>query len=235
MQAYTKALGLNPRHKPTLDALTRLGFVATREETEVGGAGGDGWRVLQSGEQFVAVSNAMPKLRVPLEMLGKGQPRILRWERQKAPHAGFGILTFAAGQVETAPGQSESLEGAAIVDIAGESLLGLPLAKKGAKSATWTWDEGRLVVTSAEGLTEEYTLRGVKPSAVAAAPVEKAPRREGSGGGGSGSGGGGSPSAKSSGGVPAWAPWANTPPNAPPRQASRPSQPKSIFEMLFGK
>ena len=237
VQSYTKALGLNARHKPTLDALARLGLVASREETEVAGAGADGWRVLQSGDQFFAVSATVPNVRVPLEMLGKGAPKVMRWDRQKAPYTGFGVLTFFAGQVEVSPGVTEDLEGTAIVDIAAAEILGLPLSKRGARTAAWTWDDGRLVVTSAEGLTDEFVLRGVKPGGVAAAsaiPEKQGPRREG------GSGGRDSPaplkSSGSGGSVPAWAPW-STPSggSAPPRQASRPQQPKSIFDMLFGK
>jgi tetratricopeptide (TPR) repeat protein len=160
VQAYTKALTLNARHKPTLDALGRLGLVAAREEAEVASAGGDGWRVLQSGDQYVAVGNAVPALRVPLEMLGAGAPKITKWERQKAPYAGFGVLTFAAGKIEAAAGSAaEELESAAIVDIASAEVLGLLLSRKGAKAAVWKWDDGKLSVTSADGLSEDYTAR----------------------------------------------------------------------------
>ncbi len=235
VQAYTKALTINARHKPTLEALARLGLVATREEVEVGGAGADGWRVLQSGDQHVAIGNAVPNLRVPLEMFGKGTPKILRWERQKPPYAGFGVLTFSAGQVEgPAGGAAVDLESAAIVDIAGAEVLGLPLSKKGTKAAAWNWDDGKLTVTSAEGLVEDFTLRGVRTgaSAAAAATDKSSPRREAvSRGSGDGAP---RPSGSNSGAVPGWAPWSQPPSSAPPKQASRQQKPKSIFELLFG-
>ena len=238
-QAYTKALSLNPRHKPTLDALARLGLVAAREETEVAGAGADGWRVVQSGDQFFAVASAVPNVRIPLEMLGKGAPKILRWERQKPPYAGFGVLTFTAGQVEASPGVPEDLESAAIIDITAAEILGLPLSKKGTKAAAWTWDEGRLIVTSADGLTDDFALRGVKPNAVAsaaaiAAPEKSAPKREG----GSRSDNAPTPQKASNSGnsVPGWVPWSTGGSSQPPpRQAPRPQQNKSIFDLLFGK
>jgi hypothetical protein len=171
-------------------------------------------------------------------MLGKGAPKLIKWERQKAPYANFGVLTFSAGTVD-AQGGTEALESAAIVDIAAETLIGLPLSRKGQKAATWAWDENRLVVTSAEGLAEEFNLRGIKPGAAvaAAAPPSEKPapsRREGSGSsGGSSSYGSSKPSGS---GTPSWAPWAqNNNPSQPSRQqASRPQKPKSIFEMLFG-
>jgi tetratricopeptide (TPR) repeat protein len=229
VQAYTKALGINARHKSTLDALNRLGLVATREETEVAGAGIERWRVLASGDHYVAVNDTLTGLRVPLEMLGKGAPKLLAWDRQKAPHAGFGVLRFTAGRIESL---GLDLEAAAIIDIASPALLGLPLNKRGDKTATWSWEENKLVVASAEGLTEEFALKGVRVGTpMAAANTEKAstPRRErerepNSGG------------SKSGGSSPSWSPWAQPGSNSQPnRQASKPQKPASIFELLFGK
>ena len=74
-----------------------VSLVVMREETELAGAGIEKWRVLQSGEQYVAVNEAFPNVRVPLEMMGAGQPKLIEWDRQKAPFANFGILRFAAG------------------------------------------------------------------------------------------------------------------------------------------
>ncbi len=234
VQAYTRALGLNVRHQPTIDALTRLGLVAAREETEVSGAGADGWKVLQSGEQYVAVNSTLANVRVPLELLGTGAPKVVAWERQKMPYAGFGILRFTAGQLTLPGGAMETLESAAIIDIQNQSVAGLTLNKKGSKTATWSWEDNRLVVASAEGLTEDFVLRGIKPAAgspvaASADPFDKSDRpnqrREATNSGGS----------KSSGGTPAWAPWAKDQGFGQQRQASRPSQkPKSLFEMLFG-
>jgi tetratricopeptide (TPR) repeat protein len=230
--AYSKALGINPRHRGTLDALARLGLVAAREETELAGAGVDQWRVMQSGDQFAAVSEAYPNLRVPLEMLGAGTPKLIEFERKKAPFANIAILRFASGTLESGvPGQpSEALESSAIIDVAGQKLLGLPLSRRGVKTASWTWEDGKLAVTSADGLTEQFVLRGRKDrdkdgdGPVAAA----APRRSDGASNTASSASGGS----KSGGTPSWAPWAQ--PSPPQRQASRPQKPKSLFEMLFG-
>lgn len=246
IQAFTKALGIEPRHRLTLDALNRLGLIATREETEVSGAGADGWRVLQSGEQFVAVHAQFATLRVPLEMLGPGTPKISGWERQKSPYTSYGILRFSAGKLELPGKAAETLEVAAIVDTQTQATLGLTLDKRGGKAAVWSWDDGRLNVASAEGIQEEFALRGSKAapasSAVAAVPERASTsRREGSSGGSSSSGSGSTSGSSSGGskqaGTPAWAPWSqnNGPSNtAPPRQQAAKQKPKGIFEMLFG-
>jgi hypothetical protein len=35
--------------------------------------------------------------------------------------------------------------------------------KQGSKEAQWTWDDGKLVVASADGVTDEFQLRQGKP------------------------------------------------------------------------
>lgn len=221
--AYTRALGLAPRHRPTLDALSRLNLVATRPETEVPGAAVERWRVLQSGDQFVAVNEGIGTLRVPLEVLGRGQPRLLSWQRQPAPHQGFGLLRFSAGRLEPQGQPAQELETVAIVDLTAASIVGMPLGRKGATEAQFSWEDARLVVTAADGLTEEFTLRGVKGTSVAGLPGRATERREGT------------RAANTWSGQPVWAPWAQGPGGPPQqRQASRPPKQKSLFEMLFG-
>lgn len=223
--AFTKALNANPRHRATLVSLSRLGLVATREETELAGAGVEKWRVLQSGEQYVAVNEAFPNVRVPLEMMGTGQPKLIEWDRKKPPFANFGVLRFSAGTLALPGATPEPIESAAIIDLSAQTIIGIPVDKKGTRQATWTWDEGKLVVASAEGISEEFTLKGVKggPPGVAAATAPQ-PRRTAAGEA--------PPPGKS--GPPAWAPWAQPPQGPSGRQASRPQKSKSLFEMLFG-
>jgi hypothetical protein len=173
-------------------------------------------------------------------MLGRGVPQITGWERQKAPHASYGILRFTAGKLELPGKPPEELQAAAIVDVQTPSVIGLTLDKKGGKAATWSWEEGRLGVASAEGLQEDFVLRGGKSlsaaAGVAAAPERAAvPRRENASGGSAASPGAGGSTKQA--GTPAWAPWSqnNGPTASPPRQqASKPQKPKSIFDMLFG-
>ena len=45
------------------------------------------------------------------------------------------------------------------------------LKRLGAKVATWTWDEGNVIVANADGITDEFQLRQAK------LPVAAAPKR----------------------------------------------------------
>jgi tetratricopeptide (TPR) repeat protein len=240
IQAFTKALVVDPRHRLTLESLNRLGLVATRDEAEIAG-GVDGWRVYQAGDQFTARHPQYAALKVPLEMLAKGTPRLVAFERQKSPYAAFAVLRFAAGRLEVAGQTAEDLEAAVILDLQAQAILGLTLNKRGAKTATWTWDDGRVAVASADGMTEEFSLKGGKGgAAMAAAATEKAAaRREG---GGASSQNAPRPASASGGsGGPAWSPWSQNPASSgsggggQQKQAARPQQkPKTLFEMLFG-
>jgi tetratricopeptide (TPR) repeat protein len=249
IQAFTKALQIDPRHRPTLDSLNRLGLVATRDEAELPGVV-DGWRLYQAGEQYTARHPQYTNLKVPLEMFAKGTPRLIAFERQKAPNASFALLRFSAGRLEAAGQPAEDLEAAVILDIHAQAILGMTLHKRGTKTAAWTWEEGRVSVASADGVTEEFVLKGgSKSGAAVAAASEKSGSRSGSSGGsssgsssGSGSSNQGAP--KQASGSPAWSPWSqnqqsgsgnNNSGGGGQKQAARPPQkPKTLFEMLFG-
>jgi tetratricopeptide (TPR) repeat protein len=160
-----KALSLDPNLKEAARALTRLGVTEGTEENEVPNAGLDGWRVFQKGRQFVATSQLFPRLKIDLEMMGKGQPRILEWEEKKAPFAGIGLLRFHAGSVE-APRGPEEVEQLAIVDLQANAVLGVETQRRGTKLAQLTWDgDGKLIVASADGTRDELQLRQAKVSA----------------------------------------------------------------------
>ena len=96
-----KGVALEPRLKAAAQALDRLG-VGTRT-SEAGGRrtpAFERWRVYQKGRQFVASNDEFPRLKVNLEMMGKGQPRILEWDVKKPPFAGIAVLRFHAGVVD---------------------------------------------------------------------------------------------------------------------------------------
>jgi hypothetical protein len=114
-------------------------------------------------------------------MMGRGQPRILEWDVKKPPFAGIGVLRFHAGVV-TGPKGAEEVEHAAIVDLQSNSVVAVEVHRQGEKEAKWTWDDGKLVVASADGITDEFQLRQAKPPPppVAQAPP---PRRDPWGGG----------------------------------------------------
>ncbi len=188
--AYSRALGLDIRHRETLEALARLGLEPQRDETAISDAGFEGWRVTQAGGEFTAQHPQFPSLRVALEMLGPGQPKITGWERQKAPNANYGLLQFSAGQLPH--GQTlEAVEATAVVDLAAMAVVGMPVTRLGGRKATFNWDENRLAVTGADGLAETISLKQ-KPEAREIAAAAKRnetsppnPKREGGGSGNS--------------------------------------------------
>jgi tetratricopeptide (TPR) repeat protein len=171
-----KALSLDPGLKEAARALSRLGVNTGAEGPEVAHAGRDGWRVFHKGQQYVATSELHPRLKIDLEMLGEGEPRILEWDLKKAPpFAGIGVLRFHAGSAE-GPRGSEEIEQIAIVDVQAATVLGVETQRRGSKLAQLTWDDGRLIIVSADGVREELQLRETK---VAAAPPPQPKRYAG--------------------------------------------------------
>ena len=162
MADLRKALALEPRLKAASQALERLGVGTRVNEPEVADAGFDRWRVYQKGRQFIATNDEFPRLKVNLEMMGKGQPRILEWDVKKPPFAGIAVLRFHAGVVD-GPKGPEEVEHAAIIDLQSNAVVSVEVQRQGDKLAQWTWDDGKLVVASADGLTDEFQLRQAKP------------------------------------------------------------------------
>jgi tetratricopeptide (TPR) repeat protein len=157
-----KALALDPRLKPAAQALDRLGVGTRTTESEVADAAFERWRVYQKGRQFTSTNDEFPRLKVNLEMMSKGQPRILEWDVKKPPFAGIAVLRFHAGVVEGARG-TEEVEHAAIIDLQSNAVVSVVVQRQGDKVAQWTWDDGKLTVASADGLTDEFQLRQGKP------------------------------------------------------------------------
>src|SRR6185503_20275388 len=157
-----KALELDPRLRVAAQALERLGVSLRPSEAEVADAGFDRWRVFQKGRQFIATNDEYPRIKINLEMVGKGQPRILEWDVKKPPFAGIAVLRFHAGVVDGLKGPEE-VEYAAVIDVQSSTVVSMEVQKQGDKLAQWTWDDGKLVVASADGVTDEFQLRQGKP------------------------------------------------------------------------
>jgi tetratricopeptide (TPR) repeat protein len=222
------ALQWKPGMKDALELLQRLDPAADRLDV-VKGAAVEPWRVVRRGGQFEALSDSFPRLAVPLEMVGEGTPKVTSWERKEAPHDGFGILRFTAGEFETARGAQE-IEMAALVDLDQQRVVALVPEKQDGKTTKWSFEASRITIAAIDGLTEEYPLDApsdVGPLAGAglAAGAGAVTRRL-------------APS-KPSG--TAWAPW-NAPigmpgaaPSAPKpaKTVQRKKKPKNIFELLF--
>jgi hypothetical protein len=166
------------------------------------------WRVVQHGSRYYAVSDQFRKLRIPLEMAGAGQPRLLEWEVKKQPLAGIATLRFAAGAVPGNKGPQE-VEQIAILDLNSNSVIAIEPHREGSKVASWTWQDDRVVVASVDGATDEFVLRAGQPR------DEGGPRYTSNDGG-------------------AWSPWGQLDTaNQYDRRERRRSKPKTLFQLLF--
>jgi tetratricopeptide (TPR) repeat protein len=156
---FKKALTLKPGLKQAADGLQRLGAdLGDEEDHEVAGLGIDKWRVVQRGGRYFAVSDQFRRLRVPLEMAGEGQPRLLEWEIKPPPLSGVATLRFNGGVV---PGRlgPEEVEQVAILDLETNTVIAIEPHRQGKKVANWTWQDDRVVVASVDGATDEFVLR----------------------------------------------------------------------------
>ena len=210
-----RVLQLRPSWRFAADALKRLGAsVEDAEDKAVKSLDFGKWHVVQRGKDYFATSDEYPQIRVPLEMAGEGQPRLLAWDIQKPPYASYGILHFSGGRVPVKGGGSEEVELAAIIDIPAAKVIAIEPHKQGSRVATWTWDGDSLMVASVDGATDQYQLRPVN--------VAVAGQRRPYGASQTGEGA----SWDQPFGIDAM-------PRAEQRPQRRPKQ-KSIFEMLFG-
>ncbi len=200
-----KALSLKPELRQASAGLVRLGAPAVdAEDKAVPGPTVEKWRIVSRGTAYFAVNDDFPRLRVPLEMSGEGTPRIIDWEAKKAPLRGIGVLRFSGGRMQGKTGPEE-VELAAIIDTNAASVIAIEPHRLGDKIATWTWDEGKVIVASADGVTDEFQLRN----------VGKGPS-EGQGG------------YRRGDDRPNWEPWRERPVAQAPRR-----KPKTIFDLLF--
>ena len=224
---YQKALKLKPSWRLAGEGLTRLGAgTSTLEDREVPGLGLDAWTVVARGDDYFALNPEFPALRIALEMIGEGQPKILGWELKEPPYKGYGILRFAGGTV-TGKSGPEDTELAAVIDIDNSKVLAIQPNRQGVRVAQWTWDADRLQVASVDGVTDEYSIRSAASAnaALTGAPAGYSSRKTEEG-------------ASSSSSV--WAPWdqplgvpLGAQKSAKRTTAQKKQKPKSIFDLLF--
>jgi tetratricopeptide (TPR) repeat protein len=219
IQDLRHALTLKSNWRLAEDALKRLGSgTDLSDDREVLGMGLGSWKVVARGNSYFAVSEEYPDLRIPLEMMGEGAPKIVDWDVKKPPYKGYGVLRFSGGLIPAKAGPEET-ELAAIIDIDNAKVVSIQPNKQGAKVANWTWDEGRVQIASVDGVTDEFVLRTSQPPESAQGAYQK---RYGDGAQ-----------------KPRWAPW-DQPFGIPrtdhsERQATRKtySKPKTLFDLLF--
>ena len=224
IRSYRAALAGRPLLREPADGLTRLGApLAATETVELRGLGVDHWQVVRRGARLIAVNADLPRLQVALEMVGDGLPRLLEWDVKKAPYKDIALLRFSAGQL-VLPGGSEEIEQVAILDVVAASVLGIVPHRQGPKRATWTWEDNKVSVASVDGITDEITLkpgRAKDAPAAAVAAVAPAPKRS-------------SDNPKTYA-PPSWLPWeGGSAPRREVRAPSRPSKPKTLFDILLG-
>jgi hypothetical protein len=178
LQSYNKALELKPGYREATEALQRLNVAAdggrlaspALEEIEVPELMIDKWRVVLRSGRPVAISQEYPNVSLPLEAVGEGKPRLLSWELKKSPFLGIGVLRFDGG-VMTARGSKEQVELAAVIDVDEARVLSIVTERQGARHANWIWEEGKLTVASADGVSEEHNLRvGREPVVASTGP-----------------------------------------------------------------
>jgi tetratricopeptide (TPR) repeat protein len=167
-----KALSIDPNLKDAARALARLGAGVDVAESEVADAGLDGWRVFKKGLRYTASNDRYPRIKVDLEMMGAGQPRILEWELKRAPFADVGVLRFFAGSAD-GPRGPEEIEQIAILDLQANAVVSVETQRRGTRMARLDWDDGKLVIASADGTSNELQLRQGKAPAQPPQPPPK--------------------------------------------------------------
>jgi tetratricopeptide (TPR) repeat protein len=217
LKAYRSAASQQPPAREAELALARLTGGAERiEVVELRGSGVDSWRLLQRGARLFAASDTYPRMQVPIEQVGDAAPRLTGFEIARPPNRDFAVLRYSTGAGRS--GEPEA-QYAAILDLSQAAVLAIVPDRLGNREAKWAWEDSRLVVTAADGLTDEVQLRGNRSGTTGVAALP--PRRRYADG----------PATYT---PPGWLPWSG--PQAPPQQrrAQRPQRPKTLFDMIFG-
>lgn len=205
-----RALLLDPGMKLAADSLERLDSdAAAIEEKPLPGLGFDGWEVVARGNRFFAVNTKYRRITVPLEMFGKGQPKIIAWDLRPSPLKHIGVLTFSGGEIKGKSGM-EPTEFSAILNVSTSTVVAIEPNREGKRTSTWSWSDNKVSVASVDGVTDEFELEPKKPR------VAKSRSRQ-----------------YSSAGNDPWAdPWAS-PRQRPRRRSGRRRKPKTLFDLLF--
>lgn len=158
-----KAVKLRPSYRAAHEGLIRLGAGdLTPPETEVEGAGVDVWRVVLRDGRFFAVSDSYPRIDVPLEMMGEGEPQLISWTPKDAPYTGIGVLRYNGGQALSRTGKVD-VELIAVVDLNASKVVAIETAKQGKRKASVSWQGDKLRITSIDGVTDEFAVRIMQP------------------------------------------------------------------------
>lgn len=219
------ALKYRPNFKRAKDTLERLGYRPALDRDQVlKGHGGSGWQVVTRNGRFFALHPELANVRVPLELLGKGKPKVVSWEERDAPYDRFGVLTFSAGVGQDVNGEPVPYEQAAIIDKKKGAVIAIQPHRAGKKVSEWTWGaDGRVRIASVDGFTDNLPIAvGMVAAAAAKAKARQASQRR--------------RYRRRAGRTPKWAPWAEdgwAQPKRKRRRRARRRKPKSFFQLLF--
>jgi tetratricopeptide (TPR) repeat protein len=217
-----KAVAGRPLLREAVAALDRLG-APLADEVNVPELAFEPWRVVIRASRYYAVNAEMPRLAVPLEMVGEGSPRLLEWDTKRSGIKGIGVLRFHAGRLDSKDG-AEDVEHGAAIDTQSRTVIAVEPLRQGKRQAEWDFADGKLEVTGVDGHKEEYTIRQAQRTKEVAQPKEQQPTRRVSE----------TQRPSGNGGTPSWAPWAQQ--QAPPDRGGnrqRQQQPKTLFDLIF--
>ena len=203
-----------PHLRDAVLALERLG-AEVAIDAEVKELAFRRWRVFVRQGRYYTTNAEYPRLRVPLEMMSGGAPRIVDMEIKGGAQAGLGILRFIAGHADAQQAGSEEIEHGAVLDLHAGTVLAVETMRQGNRRASWTWGDDKLVVTGLDGFKQDYPFGAAKARevvankpAIAPGPVHRQVR------------------ARPRPGNSGWPPWGQ-------QSGNRRRQPKTLFELLF--
>jgi len=221
-ESYRKALAVDPDLAMAELGLRRLNQDIPSEAITFPNLGRGEWKVVLEKTKFFALNARYPKLRVPLELGGTGQPRILEWQPKDDALKGIGILRFSAGEIQTDKGRV-TLEYIALLDVRANLVLALEPHRRGDLTSRWTWHDGKVTVAALDGLTISHTLRNIarlQSDARRRSRSRQYVRRD------------------RARGTPFWAPWADQSRSRPRRKTTyrrkRRQRKKTLFDLLLG-
>jgi tetratricopeptide (TPR) repeat protein len=92
-----RALEMKPMLREAAAALERNGASPIFASQELEDQSVGDWRIQVRGNHYFATNSQYPRLTVPLEMMGDGQPRLLDWTQRTEATQHIGILHFTEG------------------------------------------------------------------------------------------------------------------------------------------
>ena len=156
---YQKSVELDQTNINAWRAFSRISGKSLYSEEKDLGASLNGWVLkLRNDKAYIVSNKAYPKVKLKLEMHGKGEPRLLELSKLEDIYKGIHLLRYYAGSID-----EEAIEYIAIIDTTKQRIRGIEPFKVSAGEASWKWDKGNLTVTDPTGLQNKIALRRPRP------------------------------------------------------------------------